>query len=258
MSVKKIPLLKKLKEEYPEYSKDQLTAYVACKNVMINGELVTEPKCKVLEDSDVSFTFDKFVSRGGLKLEGALDAFGIDVHDLVMLDAGSSTGGFTDCLLQSGAKFVHAVDVGYNQLHWKLRTDPRVAVYEKTNIMNVEHLDPKPQGSVCDLSFRSVKGAASHILELCGDTFLLCLVKPQFELPRWEESFNGVITNPVLLRDTMEHVYDYLFEDGIGIHNMIMSPIKGRKGNTEFMALLKKEKGLSKEDFFLLYDNLVK
>ncbi|MBK5200393.1 MAG: TlyA family RNA methyltransferase, partial [Spirochaetaceae bacterium] len=205
----------------------------------------------------VSFTFDKFVSRGGYKLEAALEAFNINVKDKVILDAGSSTGGFTDCLLQYGAKTVHSVDVGYNQLDWKMRTDNKVYVHEKQNIMNLTELDPPATGAVCDLSFRSISGAASHILNISGKNFLLCLIKPQFEIPRWEQDFSGVIKSKELLKDTMMHVYDILLEDGIGIQNLILSPIKGRKGNTEFLSYLTLEKGLSRELYSSLCDELL-
>ena len=134
---KKISLLQKLKQEYPQYNKDQLTAYVVCKNVYVNNELLADPKAKIDSLSKIELCFGKYVSRGGLKLEEALKRFHISVKDQVVLDAGSSTGGFTDCLLQHGAKAVHSVDVGYNQLAWKLRVDERVIVHEKQNIMQI-------------------------------------------------------------------------------------------------------------------------
>lgn len=254
---KKIPLLLKLIQDYPEYTKDQLTAFVICKNVKVNGELLSLPKEKVDSESDISFIFDKFVSRGGYKLEAALEAFDIDVTDKVMLDAGSSTGGFTDCLLQHGAKNVHSVDVGYNQLDWKMRTDERVIVHEKQNIMNLKELDPPASGAVCDLSFRSISGAASHVLDLSGNNFLLCLIKPQFEIPRWQQDFSGVVKSKELLKDIMMHVYEILSEDNIGIQGLILSPIKGRKGNTEFLSYLTPQKGLNEEDYSDLCDELI-
>ncbi len=166
-----------------------------------------------------------------------------------MLDAGSSTGGFTDCLLQRGAKLVHSVDVGFNQLDWKLRTDARVIVHEKQNIMTLEALDPTPQAAVCDLSFRSIKGAASHILSLCGGTWLISLIKPQFEVPRWQENFFGVVEDPDLLERTMRNVHQALEEDGVGIKKLIRSPITGRKGNMEYLALLMLGPGMDEAEF---------
>lgn len=254
---KKIPLLLKLTQDYPEYTKDQLTAFIICKNVKVNGELLALPKEKIDVDSTISFTFDKYVSRGGYKLEAALKAFNIDVKDKVMLDAGSSTGGFTDCLLQNGAKNVHSVDVGFNQLDWKIRTDERVIVHEKQNIMNLMELTPPAVGAVCDLSFRSISGAASHVLNLSGNNFLVCLIKPQFEIPRWQQDFSGVVKSKELLKDIMMHVYEILTEDKIGIQSLILSPIKGRKGNTEFLSYLTVKPGLNEDDYSSLCDKLI-
>lgn len=245
-----LPVLKVLADRYPEYDKDRLTAFVVCRNVLVNGELCTDPRAKVPEDGAVRFTFDRYVSRGGLKLEHALEGWKLDVTDLVMLDAGSSTGGFTDCLLQHGARLVHSVDVGFNQLDWKLRTDRRVRVHEKQNIMTLERLEPPPQAAVCDLSFRSIKGAASHILSLCGGSWLVSLIKPQFEVPRWQEGFSGVVEDHGLLEQVMVDVYRALRADGVGIHGLSRSPITGRKGNTEFLALLTLRPGMD-EDAYL-------
>ena len=224
-----------------------------------NSERIDKAGDKFPEDEQFIIKDDgqKYVSRGGYKLEAALDAFDIDVTDKVMLDAGSSTGGFTDCLLQHGAKNVHSVDVGYNQLDWKMRTDERVIVHEKQNIMNLKELDPPASGAVCDLSFRSISGAASHVLDLSGNNFLLCLIKPQFEIPRWQQDFSGVVKSKELLKDIMMHVYEILSEDNIGIQGLILSPIKGRKGNTEFLSYLTPQKGLNEEDYSRLCDELI-
>ncbi|MFA6689383.1 MAG: TlyA family RNA methyltransferase [Sphaerochaetaceae bacterium] len=248
-SAKMAPILKVLGDRFPEYDKDRLTAFIVCKNVLVDGQLCTDPKAKISPGVPIRFTFDKFVSRGGLKLEHALAQWRIDVSGLVMLDAGSSTGGFTDCLLQRGAKLVHSVDVGFNQLDWKLRTDARVIVHEKQNIMTLEALDPTPQAAVCDLSFRSIKGAASHILSLCGGTWLISLIKPQFEVPRWQENFFGVVEDPDLLERTMRNVHQALEEDGVGIKKLIRSPITGRKGNMEYLALLMLGPGMDEAEF---------
>ena len=228
----------------PEMTKDQAGALVSCRNVYINGELCTDPKQMFTSDSIVEISFPKYVSRGGFKLEKALSEFGIDVNGLVMLDAGSSTGGFTDCLLQNGAKAVHSVDVGFNLLDFKIRNDARVYVHEKQNIMTLQKEDivPPAEAAVADLSFRSIKGAASHILDLVGDTFLIALIKPQFEVPKWQENFFGVIEDPVLMKQTLTNVYENLQQDGVGICSATVSPIRGHKGNTEFLALLKKKK----------------
>jgi len=246
---KKIPILKKLKDEYPTYNKDELTAFVICKNVYVNNELITDTKVKIDIDSNIELSFGKYVSRGGLKLEKALEVFNFDVKGKIILDAGSSTGGFSDCLLQHGAEAVHSVDVGYNQLAWKLRNDDRIIVHEKQNIMHLSELDPKPSLAVCDLSFRSIKNAASHILSLCGDTKMICLIKPQFEIPKFERDFSGVVEDKNLLKKILFHVFEILKDDNVFIEDIIMSPIKGRKGNIEFLSLLSKDDGLSFEAF---------
>jgi 23S rRNA (cytidine1920-2'-O)/16S rRNA (cytidine1409-2'-O)-methyltransferase len=257
MAPKKLPLLQLLSREYGQYTKDQLTAFVFCRNVYANGTLVTDPKQLLPVDSKFSFTFDRYVSRGGFKLEHALDAFDIDVRGLVMLDAGSSTGGFTDCLLQRGARLVHSVDVGYNQLDWRLRVDDRVVVHEKQNIMFLDELDPPCDAAVCDLSFRSIGGAASKILGLCKDRWLVSLVKPQFELPKGQEGFDGVVGDRRLLRDVMQTVYRFLGDEGVGVHALARSPITGHRGNIEFLALLKPVQGLSEPTFLTELDSLL-
>ena len=244
MKSRKKPLLQLLVQQYEQYSKDQLTAFIACKNVYADGVLVTDPRQLLDGESEFSFTFDQYVSRGGYKLAHALDTFALSVDGMVLLDAGSSTGGFTDCLLQRGAKLVHSVDVGYNQLDWRLRTDSRVVVHEKQNIMTLESLSPIPEAAVCDLSFRSIGGAATHILNLCQNSWLVSLIKPQFEVPKGLENFTGVVSDPSLLEDVMVHVYEFLSAEGVGVHEVVKSPLTGHKGNTEFLALLKLVKGL--------------
>lgn len=234
-------ILQLLRQQDPLLTKDQATALVLCKNVYVNGELCTDFKAMYPKEAIVEIIFPKYVSRGGFKLEKALDSFQLDVNGLVMLDAGSSTGGFTDCLLQRGATAVHSVDVGFNLLDYKIRTDSRVYVHEKQNIMALQKTDlkPQPNAAVADLSFRSIKGAASHILELVNNTWLVALIKPQFEVPKWQENFFGVVEDSNLMKETLINVFTNLQTEGIGVYNAVKSPIKGHKGNTEFLALLK-------------------
>lgn len=238
-------LVSLLEKKYPDCSRDQLVAYVVCKNVLVDGQTYTDPRALVHYDSRIELSFPKYVSRGGSKLEYALDYWSIDPTGLIFIDAGSSTGGFTDCLLQRGALAVHSVDVGYNQLDYRLRTDDRVIVHEKQNIMTLTELDPLPQAAVADLSFRSIRGAASHILDLTTDKWLISLIKPQFEVPRWKEGFFGVVEDSALLMQVMTDVYEALVLEGVGMQAIITSPILGRKGNTEFLALLKLSEGMS-------------
>lgn len=256
--VKRRSCLEVLSQRYPGYAKDRLLAYIVCKNVKVEGQICSDPRALVDSDAHIELAFDKYVSRGGFKLEHALDSWHIDPAGLVMLDAGSSTGGFTDCVLQRGASSVHCVDVGYNQLDFRLRTDPRVIVHEKQNIMTLEDLHPRPHAAVADLSFRSIRGAASHILSLTSDTWLISLIKPQFEVPRWKEGFFGVVTDITLLLEVMSGVYDALVAEGVGVHAIVPSPLLGRKGNTEFLALLKPTEGMSRILFKEQLEQLVK
>lgn len=247
----KLSAIQLLRAQNPNMTKDEATSLVLCRNVYVNGELCTDPKQLFKGEATVEISFPKYVSRGGFKLEKALSEFNLDVKDLVMLDAGSSTGGFTDCLLQNGAKAVHSVDVGFNLLDFKIRSDSRVVVHEKQNIMTLEKedLDPRPQAAVADLSFRSINGAASHVLDLVGHTWMVALIKPQFEVPKWQENFFGVVEDPVLMKTTLENIYMNLENDGIGIYQATVSPIKGHKGNTEFLALLKDGHCMGLEQF---------
>lgn len=247
--MKKLPLLQALVKTYPTYTKDELLAFIFCKNVYVDGELISDPKQGVAENAEFEIHTQTYVSRGGYKLEHALHAFELDVEGKVFIDAGSSTGGFTDCLLQHGVSAVHAVDVGYNLIDWKLRSDERVILHEKQNIMHLEEVDPPAEAAVCDLSFRSIRKAASHILRLVGDTFLIALIKPQFEIANAPASFTGVIDDPTVIKEVMVEVYARLGEEGVGIFDLVVSPIKGAKGNIEFLALLKKGQGISLEHF---------
>ncbi len=238
------------RKRFPEHDSDRLQAFFACRNVWIADELVTDSQMKVPSDSPIEIKLDeKYVSRGGLKLEHALDCFGLDVRGLVMLDAGASTGGFTDCLLQRGAALVHSVDVGYNQLDFRLRKDSRVVVHERQNIMALQSLNPPADAAVADLSFRSISGAASHIMSLVSRKILIALIKPQFEVPRWQAGFDGVVKDPMLLRQVMAGVRETLNEDGCGIVKLTASPIRGRKGNVEFLAWLEPEAGMDEPEF---------
>ena len=236
--MKKVPLLTLLKKTYPEYSSDKLYSHILCGEVIADGGVIKNPKELFPEDIPVVLADKKYVSRGGFKLEKALDTWHIDVKGKVVLDAGSSTGGFTDCLLQNGSKLVHAVDSGSNQLDFKLRQNPAVLVREKTNIMDVTALDPQPDIAVCDLSFRSIVHAASHILSLTREKKLIVLVKPQFEERGLVPGFDGVIKKEEDLRRVLAETERLLAEDNTYIADMIESPILGTKGNREFLCII--------------------
>lgn len=209
-----------------------------CGEVLVNGERVRSSLCPVPRDADITFQKRRYVSRGGLKLEAALKYWRIPIEEKIMLDAGCSAGGFTDCLLQHGAALVHAVDVGYNQLDYSLRSHPFVMVYEKTNIMTVKQLEPQPYAATADLSFRSIKGAASRILSLTTRKLLIGLIKPQFEYSAGSDNFNGVIVDNKLLEEILLSVALELKCEQAFVTDVLASPVKGRKGNREFFFLI--------------------
>ncbi len=181
----------------------------------------------------------EFVSRGGQKLAAALTAFGIDVADRRVLDAGASTGGFTDCALRGGAAHVDAVDVGRGQLAWSLRTDSRVQVYERTNLRDLHAgaLGPPADLAVVDLSFISLRLVSTNLLELTTpDADLVLLVKPQFEAGRARVGKGGVIRDPHVHRAVLDEIVGSLAAQGLGIVAVVPSPLLGADGNVEFLA----------------------
>ncbi len=192
----------------------------------------------------------RFVSRGGLKLDAALDRFGIDPSGLRAIDAGSSTGGFTDCLLQRGAREVVAIDVGRNQLHERIRSDPRVDVNERTNIkgVDVESLGGPADILVADLSFISLRTVAEALVALTsGGGSMVLLVKPQFEASRAEaDRAEGIITNPTVWSESLQRVCLSLRSAGGAIMGVMVSPITGGEGNVEFLVHV--QVGTDKDD----------
>jgi len=183
-----------------------------------------------------------YLSRGGLKLEAALDHFSIDVNGLTMLDIGASTGGFTDCLLRRGARKVIAVDVGYGQIHWKLRNDPRVLILEKTN---ARHLTPKDiaedvDGAVIDVSFISLKLVVPPVSRLLlGNSFIVALIKPQFEAGKRHVK-GGVVRDPSVHREVIDGLGGFFEAQGWNVAGYVPSPILGPKGNQEFLIYMKR------------------
>ena len=234
------PLLELLVARFPEYSRDELYGMILCREVLVNGGRISNPREMVTEDVPLTLEPARYVSRGGEKLEYALDRWGIAVEGLLMLDAGASTGGFTDCLLQHGARGVYAVDVGYNQLSYRLRSDERVRVMERTNIMHVDALVPVPDAAVADLSFRSIRGAAGKVLSLTRRHWMIALIKPQFELDELKapEDFSGVIHDSSLVENILAETLRDLAGEAVTAVGILASPITGRKGNREFLALL--------------------
>jgi 23S rRNA (cytidine1920-2'-O)/16S rRNA (cytidine1409-2'-O)-methyltransferase len=208
--------------------------------VLVGGAPVTTAARQVAPDESVAVQVepDPFVSRGGHKLAAALDAFAIDVEGRRAVDVGSSTGGFTDCLLQRGAAHVVAIDVGRGQLAWSLRDDPRVTVRERTNVRDlVDPLDPPVDLCVVDVSFISLRTVAPHLLALCAPAaeFVL-LIKPQFEAGRARLGRGGIVRDPVVHAAVLHEVSDSLDAAGLGIRAVVPSPLRGADGNVEFLA----------------------
>jgi 23S rRNA (cytidine1920-2'-O)/16S rRNA (cytidine1409-2'-O)-methyltransferase len=222
-------------------SREQAKRLVLAGEVRSGDRVIDKPSTKLAGDAPLEVKEkQRYVGRGGLKLEGALDAFGIDPADWVCLDVGASTGGFTDCLLQRGAARVHAVDVGTNQLVWKLRNDPRVIAKER---FNARHMVPSDIGepvrlAVMDLSFISltkVLPAVFPLLEEGGS--VVCLIKPQFELEREDISKGGIVRDPALHERAIEKIRRFVTEDhGREWRMLVPSPITGVDGNQEFLA----------------------
>ncbi|MFL2100118.1 TlyA family RNA methyltransferase [Desemzia sp. FAM 23991] len=185
----------------------------------------------------------KYVSRGGYKLEKAMDIFNVDLKDKILLDIGSSTGGFTDAALQYGAKLSYALDVGTNQLAWKLRQDPRVVVMEQTNFRYSQAKDftyGKPNVASIDVSFISLKLILPVLKEIiCEDGDVLALIKPQFEAEREEVGEKGIIRSQVTHQKVLEDILMFATETGYDVAGLDFSPITGGEGNVEFLAHLK-------------------
>ncbi len=186
----------------------------------------------------------KYVSRGGLKLEKAMELYDFHLDGKVCMDIGASTGGFTDCMLQNGAQKVYAVDVGYGQLAWKLRSDPRVKNMEKTNIRNVtlDMLEEKIDFFSVDVSFISLK----HIFPVAAaistdDVIGVCLVKPQFEAGREKVGKKGVVRESETHKEVINTVIRYANDNGFFVHKLTFSPIKGPEGNIEFLIVISKK-----------------
>ena len=205
--------------------------------VLVSGRPADNPSTLVdpAEPVDLARKDKPFVSRGGDKLEAALERFGVDVAGRPCLDAGASTGGFTDCLLLRGAEHVIAVDVGYGQLAWSLRTDPRVTVLERTNVRDLapDMLAFAPEIVVADLSFVSLRSVVPALARIGAAVFVL-LVKPQFEVARDRVGPNGVVRDPEAWRDAIESVAEACEREGLALLGAMASPVLGPAGNVEF------------------------
>ncbi len=216
--------------------------------VYVNGQKALKAGEQVSEDAtiEVRGNGDAFVSRGGKKIEKALDYFCINPEGMVVMDVGASTGGFTDCLLRRGARKVYSIDVGYGQLAWSLRNDPRVKCMERTNIRYVteEQLEEPPSLSVIDVSFISLKLVLPVVHSLLTeDGRVACLIKPQFEAGKGKVGKKGVVRAPEIHLEVLESFVENAKSAGFHIKGVTFSPIKGPEGNIEFLGYLSKKGG---------------
>lgn len=220
-------------------SRAKAQALIMAGQVRVNGQTALKPAAAIESDSALEVdSGPRFVSRGGEKLEAALQAFSIDVNGLVCADVGSSTGGFTDCLLQRGAAKVYAIDVGKGILHWKLRNDPRVVAMEGANARFVKSL-PEPVSFVTmDASFISLK-LLLPVVKKWPAWEIVALIKPQFEAGKKDAARgSGVIRDPNIHRQVLLEVLNFAREEGFVLRGLIQSPLLGPKGNVEFFAWL--------------------
>ena len=226
--------------------REQAKALIMEGHVLVNGVAVTKAGTIIDTGVSIELTAPKmpYVSRGGLKLEAALDHFGIDVRGVTAMDVGSSTGGFTDCLLKRGARRVYCVDVGYGQLSWSLRNDPRVILLEKTNIRYLEkaRVPETVDLAVIDVSFISLQKVIPRVREFLGNRGeVLALVKPQFEVGKGEVGKGGIVRDEDRRMAAVERVR--FFTEGLAFRSMgpFLSPVPGQKGNREYFLYLRRE-----------------
>jgi len=222
-------------------SRAKAQALIMAGKVVVDGKAVTKAGTLVAEEAAISIIGPPlFVSRGGLKLDYALDEFRLDVSSKVVADVGASTGGFTDCLLKRGASRVYAIDVGYGQLDYRLRQDPRVIAMERVNARYPIALPEKVDLATIDVSFISVEKVIPSVAQLFKDSgYLLVLIKPQFEARRREVGKGGVIKQPIVHARVLGRFVSWVVEHGFRLGGLVASPILGASGNREFFVLLK-------------------
>ena len=225
-------------------SREKARALIMAGSVYVDGQKQTKPGAPVADGAAVEVRGERlpYVSRGGLKLEKALDEFAVDPAGLVCVDCGASTGGFTDCLLQRGAKHVYAVDVGYGQLAWSLRTDARVTVMERTNARGLtpEMFPERMELAVMDMSFISLRLVLPAVRGLLTETGqVICLVKPQFEAGREKVGKKGVVRDPAVHREVLEDFVAAVGPLGFSLAGLTFSPVRGPEGNIEYLARLR-------------------
>lgn len=226
-------------------SREKAKIMVMMGNVYSKNQRIDKPGTMLPDNVEIEIRGKKmpYVSRGGLKLEKALSVFPIDLKEKTVMDIGASTGGFTDCMLQNGAKKVYSVDVGYGQLAWKLRTDPRVVNLERTNIRYITERQVPEQldffsVDVAFISLRLVLPVARRFM--AENAQAVCLIKPQFEAGREKVGKNGVVRDINVHIEVIENIIDFVLKNGFSVLGLTYSPVKGPQGNIEYLLYLQK------------------
>jgi 23S rRNA (cytidine1920-2'-O)/16S rRNA (cytidine1409-2'-O)-methyltransferase len=241
--IRKKRLDQKMQEQSPAYSRQQIQSWIMQGKVKVNGVVVTKPGAQVADDAILTYDIHepRYVSRAGFKLEKALQHFGVDVTGMTVLDAGISTGGFTDCLLQHGAKKVYGIDVGYGQVHEKIRTDHRVILLERTNLRELKEVGEPIDLITLDLSFISVlkvMEAVDSLLKKNGA--LIVLIKPQFEAGKHEVGRGGIVKDSQVHEQVIRKIQEGIAAHGYICKGIIESPLEGATGNKEFLGYFKR------------------
>ena len=226
-------------------SREKAKALIMAGQVYVNGQKELKAGANIKPDDQIEIRGNQnpFVSRGGLKLQKAAEKFGINLTDCICIDIGASTGGFTDCMLMHGAKKVYAIDVGYGQLAWKLRTDERVVNMERTNFRYVTHeqIPEEIDFASVDVSFISLKIILPVLRDLLrSDGEAVCLIKPQFEAGKEKIGKKGVVRDPDVHTEVVERITGFALECGFTLKNLDYSPIKGPEGNIEYLMHISK------------------
>ncbi len=226
-------------------SREKAKAIIMAGDIYVDNQKAD--KCGQSYDENAEIEFrgkaPKYVSRGGLKLEKAINNFNLDLKDKITMDIGASTGGFTDCMLQNGAEKVYSIDVGYGQLAWKLRNDTRVVNLERTNMRKVteKEVPDKIDFFSIDVSFISLTLLLPVARKLLSENAeAVCLIKPQFEAGREKVGKKGVVRDPAVHIEVVEKIYNFCLENGYSVLNLDYSPIKGPEGNIEYLIHIKK------------------
>lgn len=250
-------------------TKSKAAAAILAGHVKLNDEYITKAGFQInpSKEYDIQVKTMPYVSRGGFKLKKALDTFSVKVEGRICFDAGASTGGFTDCLLQNGAKFVYAADVGYGQLDWKIRSDKRVKTIERTNlkICSFDEIyaenEPVADLLVSDLSFISLTKVLENLKKLLNPGFheMVCLIKPQFEAGKENVEKGGVVKDKKVHEEVIENVINFAKNLGYRINDLTFSSIKGPSGNIEYLVWLSTQSGKETDlDIKAIVDNAFK